>query len=287
MKKATLLTFLFAVLMIALLVSCNTTPDPLSDETSSEIPTDGITTDAVTTEELTTEEATTAEETLDLDPNWVNDTTPAPYRYLEGLPNDKWYFDYTPLTASYANYGLQDMIDYREKYPYTEECELYAIQTPLRYETEKDGLLFRFDFFEEKHTFHSIMQIRITVVNVSREQVTITAAPMWDTRIVDEKRPSTNEFYHDIYSADDCFSWEEQKLWTADGLENERTPFTLSYGESHVFERVCFLGSSDPSRFSECTHLWFRLAEVIRPGDTDDKACVVMMPIEVTTPDTE
>ena len=47
MKKATLLTFLFAVLMIALLVSCNTPPDPLPDETTT-----GDVTEAITIPEI-------------------------------------------------------------------------------------------------------------------------------------------------------------------------------------------------------------------------------------------
>ena len=63
MKKATLLTFLFAVLMIALLVSCNTSPDPLPDETTTGDVTLEVTPEV--TEEITTAEVTTAEGTIE------------------------------------------------------------------------------------------------------------------------------------------------------------------------------------------------------------------------------
>ena len=279
MKKATFIAFLFAVLMVALLVSCNTSPDPLLGETSSEITTAGITTDAVTTEEITTEEATTAEETLDLDPDWVNDTTPAPYRYLEGLPNDKWYFDWTPLTASYAGYGMKDMIFDRECYPYIEDSERYVIQTPRRYETEKDGLLFRFDFFEEKHIYRSFLQIQITVINISKDPVTINDSPLFDTWIMRKNAPP---HVADGFEVDTAFDWEEQKLWTATGLESALTPFTLSYGESYQFDRVAVVGATDPSNLQWWTHLRFKLFRVDRTPDdgVSGKTVIVDVPIE-------
>ncbi|MBO5270722.1 MAG: hypothetical protein J6B77_08045 [Clostridia bacterium] len=266
MKKATLLTFLFAVLMIALLVSCNTSPDPLPDETSSE-----ITTDAVTTEEITTEEATTAEETLDLDPDWVNDTTPAPYRYLEGLPNDKWYFDWTPTPS--GEYGMNNLTHFRYLFPYIEESVLYVIQTPRRYETEKDGLLFRFEFFEEEYLSRSLMQIRITLINVSRDQVTIYDSPLCDTYIVKQ-----NDLYRSI--ANLVFDWEEQELWGSTGNGGSLKPFILSYGDSYTFERVMAV-EHDPLSLQRWKYLAFTLNRADRFGDgLPGRSVTVQVPIE-------
>ena len=101
MKKATVLVFLFAVLTITLLVSCNTPPDPLPDESSAEVttePTDmtsdmeevsnEITTaEEISTSEITVEDLTT--ETMVEMPEWVSSpSSNIPVMYLAQITEE-------------------------------------------------------------------------------------------------------------------------------------------------------------------------------------------------------
>ncbi|MBO5269660.1 MAG: hypothetical protein J6B77_02665, partial [Clostridia bacterium] len=172
MKKATLLTFLFAVLMVALLVSCADPPEMLPDNTTeSETTSERFGAPDETTENAEGSETSEngsggTEETVYVDPEWVNNADPAPYTYIEDLPADKWYFDWIPPSRI-----LDDMIEYRENRPYEDKDPQYAIKTPLRYEEERNGVIYRLDFFEEYHTERSLMQIRITIINTTEETI--------------------------------------------------------------------------------------------------------------------
>ncbi|MBO5270154.1 MAG: hypothetical protein J6B77_05170 [Clostridia bacterium] len=213
MKKATLLTFLFAVLMIALLVSCNTIPDPLPDETSSEI----------TTAEITTEPDVTTEEAVTLDLDWVNDTTPAPYRYIEALPEEKWYFDWVHVESIYKGIRNDTPID-----------EKVQIKTPLRYECKDGDVVYRFEFFEEYHPKWSFFQYRLTITNLGDEKITLWQNLFLDEVIIAESQVQ-NLLPDPVLSYTYLSANDRNKVF---GVGNETLRYELVPGEFVVRERV-------------------------------------------------
>ena len=263
MKKTTLISLFLAILTVISLVSCNITNNPIPDETSSEITTDDVTTE---------EKITTEEETLDLDPNWVNDIPPVTYRYLDGLPNDKWYFEWTP-PPSESN-GMNKLAYYRN-YMIIEEDVFYAIQTPLRYEIEKDGLLFRFDFFERDHFLGSFMQIRITVINIAKDRVTIYDDLRSDTYVVIQDVEYGMQGRNNVIIA---FDGEEHA--SMEGTGTIKT-YTLLYGESYAFDRVMIVANLGHFELQEWQYLEFSLVRADRYGDgLPGRPVAVQVPIE-------
>ena len=197
MKKATLLTFLFAVLMIALLVSCNTTPDPLSDETTTdgaaEEPTDATSDEAevsdpveTTTEEVTTE-ALSTETTMKM-PEWVIETdgiglSVPPRMYLaqiteEGETTDsaqepiqipetatpwhitEWEPGISLVTGNQVEWVIVPAVPHR-KIP--EEKKNLAIKLPETGEYICENFKLRVETFQEYYRLSAPVQIRCTV----------------------------------------------------------------------------------------------------------------------------
>ncbi|MBO5270909.1 MAG: hypothetical protein J6B77_08990 [Clostridia bacterium] len=271
MKKATFITFLFAALMVALLVSCNTTPDPLPGETSSEI----------TTAEITTEQDVTTEEAVTLDPNWVNDTTPASYRYLEGLPDEKWYFEWTPtdrqqrkIVGEIKSVSVDDSV---------------VLKTPLRYEIQDDelNLILRFEFFEEEHPNYSFFQYRVTMINMSNEFVQLQHYIARDTRLETEDPSLYDNMIeiHDPNDYDELLSPDDSEHVHATG---EIMSFLMEPGKTVISERCGPILDLGVNRTNYTDFQYFRYT--IRPSGYEEKYPAgksYYIPIEIVCAETE
>jgi len=197
--------------------------------TTAEETTEEETTAEETTAEITTEPETTA---LQIDKDWVNQAEPAEYRYLEGLPEDKWYFSWTP-----DKYMRREMKTTREFYPLRDESEAFVFLTPLRYEVEQDGLLFRFEFFETKHVANSFMQIRTTVINCSHEPIVLRDNPWFTYRYKVGKTGSH-------HSEESWLSPEDERSVGQSNKDFCLSMVLLKFGESMTIERVIVLQDS-------------------------------------------
>jgi len=230
--------------LLLLLTACQSSADPpiAPQETTAGVidpeETTGEpqeTTAEETTEEETTAEETTAEETtaLQIDKDWVNQAEPAEYRYLEGLPEDKWYFSWTP-----DKYMRREMKTTREFYPLRDESEAFVFLTPLRYEVEQDGLLFRFEFFETKHVANSFMQIRATVINCSDETMMLQDNPCATfMHRVDDKSIRRSEVL--------WLSPEDERSLSQSYSDYRLSKVPLKLGESMTIERIMVLYYSE------------------------------------------
>ena len=190
MKKATLLTFLFAILMIALLVSCNTTPDPLPDEsTSDEVtpePTD-VTSDEAEVSELveTTEEHVTTE----IPETGNAATTEFPYETILDQGGNSYIaleptvtpFPSDPegsviqLPAGECPWHIAEWetgIELVEKTVSEEEKGL-ALRFPEACVAEHENFCISFDFFEEYYKLSDRPQVRVTIENKSESPLAV------------------------------------------------------------------------------------------------------------------
>ena len=203
MKKATLLTFLFAILMIALLVSCNTPPDPLpsggGETTTDAVPsTDGG--GAAVEPSLTSEmaEVTTAEEkepekttywasweVSDLPPLVDVNATTAPMPDIEPDPNvrpdeERRYYYLVPDEETLSEVNEPVKIADTETPWYITEWETQSAYVLQEVPADKQNLAFHFpktataemtdmkitvDFFQEYYRLGDPVQIRITIEN--------------------------------------------------------------------------------------------------------------------------
>ena len=194
MKKATWIIFIFAVLMIALLVSCNTTPDPLPDETTTdgaaEEPTDATSDEAevsdpveTTTEEVTTE-ALSTETTMKM-PEWVIETdgiglSVPPRMYLaqiteEGETTDSaqepiqipetatpWYITEWEPEVVLATGDTMKIPKVSDK-KISEEKKNLAIKLPETGEYICENFKLRVETFQEYYRLGAPVQIRCTI----------------------------------------------------------------------------------------------------------------------------
>ena len=279
--KKTILYTLFAVLLVCFLSACVSDPPIAPPETTTGVidPEETTkepqeTTAEETTEEETTAEETTAEETtaLQIDKDWVNQAEPAEYRYLEGLPEDKWYFSWTP-----DKYMRKDMKEAREVYPLRDESEAVVFLTPLRYEVEQDGLLFRFEFFETKHVANSFMQIRATVINCSNETVILQDNP-WATFMhrADDKQIHRSEAL--------WLSPEDERSLSQSNSDYRLSKVPLKLGESMTIERIMILCYSEKIK-PEYTQYLDYTVERWDSGKISE-SIEVAIPITVVLPET-
>ena len=184
MKKATLLIYLFAVLMIALLVSCNTTPDPLPDETSAEITTEEI------TEEITTEEETTDKYIVTEFPvTETTQTTEIPYETILDQGGNS-YIVLEPTIISVPSESETSVIqlplgecswhitewetgvELVEKVILEEEKSL-AIRFPETCVVEHENFCISFDFFEEYYKLSDRPQVRVAIENKTNRPLVV------------------------------------------------------------------------------------------------------------------
>ncbi|MBO5269905.1 MAG: hypothetical protein J6B77_03905 [Clostridia bacterium] len=233
MKKATLLTFLFAILMIALLVSCNTTPDPLpsgGETTTGDITEAGgeVTTaepsgsgdDAVTTDATVTTEAITLPEIEE--PVEVADTE-TPWYIIEWIENPRWKTD----LAHWSGYT-----------PVPEEKKDLAFQVPLSYESSVDGISLKAEFFQEFYRVGDLMQVRFTITNNRETDFTFHSNSilplMISAREADgtEKKTGINIYpmADSEENEDPHYTWEYYMIETNMFLTvSERESFVLEY----------------------------------------------------------
>ena len=178
MKKATLLTFLFAVLMIALLVSCNTTPDPLPDEsTSDEVtpePTDVTSDEAEVSEpvETTTEAVTTRKEYT------TTQEGVAVFVYMEPIDSEYWSESEQNEPVAVADTEVPwvitewetavEMMPRKENKEIPEEKSNLALRVPKSYEFSIDDVIsVKVEFFQEYYPIGSYIPVRYTIQNIS------------------------------------------------------------------------------------------------------------------------
>ncbi|MBO5271097.1 MAG: hypothetical protein J6B77_09945 [Clostridia bacterium] len=213
MKKATFITFIFAVLMIALLVSCNTTPDPLpsggGETTTDAVPsTDGG--GAAVEPSLTSEmaEVTTAEEEPGKTTYWaswevsdvppvvdVNATTLAPLpeidpphpnlrvdhehrRYYlvpdeETLPEIKEPVKIADTDTPWYITEWETQKEYL-KSEIPEDKQNYALRFPKTATVEMEEMKITVDFFQEYYRFGDPVQIQINIKNKTSDPIVLS-----------------------------------------------------------------------------------------------------------------
>ena len=178
MKKATLLTFLFAILMIALLVSCNTTPDPLPDEsTSDEVtpePTDVTSDEAEVSDpvETTTEAVTTKKEyetsISEYGSKYIFMEPIASEYWSEGAPEEPVQIVDTDAPWVITEWETKTVPMSRKDRDIPEEKANLAIRVPKSYEVSIDELVsVKAEFFQEYYPIGSYIPVRYTVKNIS------------------------------------------------------------------------------------------------------------------------
>ena len=196
MKKATWIIFLFAILMIALLVSCAEPVDPLPDETTPEVTTEptNITSEAeevsieiTTAEKITVDDLTT--ETMVEMPEWVSSpSSNIPVMYLaqiteEGETADiaqepiqipetetPWYItEWEPEAALAVDNPAPGELTQWIKLPkipdkkISEEKENLAIKLPKTGEYICEDFTLRVETFQEYYRLGASVQIRCTI----------------------------------------------------------------------------------------------------------------------------
>ena len=187
MKKATLLTFLFAVLMIALLVSCNTPPDPLPDETTTgdvtpEVtpePTDVTSDEAEVSEpvETTTEAVTTRKE---YETSRYGSMDHEFYVFMEPIVTEYWS-DEKPdepvqivdTDAPWVITEWETDIPYKPRKEWVEipeEKANLAIRVPKCIEYVDNDVSVKMEFFQEYYPIGTRFPIRYTVTNLNPDQ---------------------------------------------------------------------------------------------------------------------
>ena len=182
MKKATLLTFLFAVLMIALLVSCNTTPDPLPDEsTSDEVtpePTDVTSDEAEVSDpvETTTEAVTTKKEyetsISEYGSKYIFMEPIASEYWSEGAPEEPVQIVDTDAPWVITEWETRTVPMSRKERDIPEEKANLAIHVPKSYEVSIDEFIsVKVEFFQEYYPIGSYIPVRYTVKNISSSDI--------------------------------------------------------------------------------------------------------------------
>ncbi|MBO5269583.1 MAG: hypothetical protein J6B77_02275 [Clostridia bacterium] len=231
MKKATLLTFLFAVLMIALLVSCNTSPDPLPSgggETTTDAAGGEVTTAEITTEsDMTTDEPpVTTDCEIVVAPN-MNETLvlpegETPWYITEWTENPRWKTD----LAGWSGYT-----------PVPEEKQDLAFQVPLTFEGESDGIVLKAEFFQKGYRMGELMQVRFSITNTRDTAFTFLSnlgAPMEILRTDADgevRRDGCN-----VYAMADDFLTEDEHYTWGYYMELIMRYLTIPKGETLVLE---------------------------------------------------
>ena len=236
MKKATWIIFIFAVLMIALLVSCNTTPDPLPDETTAADPTSEITTaeesieERITTEAETSAELTTEAVTYETDMNGYPFISADPIEKTEGTvtiadTETPWYItEWEPVSGSLS-----------EDVP--EEKQNLAFRFPKTTRVETNELIVTVDFFQEYYRFGDPVQVQIKV---------------------ESKCDQTIHLAHGLFGTAQSSQWHR---YFVSVVENESgasgTPHLTASTKPLGYIRIaCFGDSPDlPGRYNQSTYI--------------------------------
>ena len=182
MKKATLLTFLFAILMVALLVSCADPADPLPDETTTDMAVGDVTTadpappeNVTAGSDITTEEPTnTTEAEVTTEPIVCEtETSMGGYGisvYMNPLtefqPSDG---STVKITDTEPEWHITEWETANEYIPpeVPDEKQGLAFRVPQKYEGVSDELKITVEFFEEYVPVGAPMQVRVTIENRS------------------------------------------------------------------------------------------------------------------------
>ena len=186
MKKATLLTFLFAVLMIALLVSCNTSPDPLPDETTTgdvtlEItpePTDVTSDEAEVSDpvETTTEAVTTRKE---YETSRYGSMDHEFYVFMEPIVTEYWSDEKsdepvqivdTEVPWVITEWETVEEIKPRKEKTIPEEKSNLAVRAPKTYEFTDNDVSIKAEFSQEYYPIFSPMTVRWTITNLNPDK---------------------------------------------------------------------------------------------------------------------
>lgn len=234
MKKA-LIRLLTVCLLLCALVSCNEAP--LQNAETSAVP--------ESTADVTAGDAHDA---------WLSDTEPTAYTALPWLPNEKWYLGFTP--------DAERLASVRERYPLADSAEDYAVLTPLRAVARREGLVFRFEFFEERHVKNAFLQVRITVLNEREDTAVLRDMPSKDATL--RTGGGMGAYAPHAYLAN----------------ASDSVTVTLKSGESHVFERV-LIASTLPAPYADASLCRFRF---LLTDLTDDRfAHPIETEVAVTT----
>ena len=218
MKKP-ILCSLLAVLLICLLTACQAPSEP-------PIAPQETTTGVIDPEETTGEpQETTSEET--------DSGTEAPidYTYLPTLPNDKWYFEWTPTDAV-----LKEMEETRAAHPLPQGGIYEALKAPLISErATRDGkYMVKLEFFEEYHPSNAFIPVRVTITNVGSEDEEI--------QIPVHKNLASLELFGSIRGWNEGPRWfsPAEAAYAEESGASSFAPILLKNGESCSFDRILF-----------------------------------------------
>ena len=202
--------FFLITLVLAILLTACTLPSDNTEEPT------GLTKESTATSSSDTQESTV--ETSDAE-TFVPQITESSLPGLE----DPWYFAWQPSEAL-----IKQLIEYRKSNPLTEAEQSVTIQTPLFYETEREGLACRFEFFRESYTNASLFQVRITITNRRDEAVTLRYLPYHSSGLT----TGTGTFP----AIKDWISPEMLASYRQSTFADHLLPEILNTGESCVYE---------------------------------------------------
>ena len=245
MKRPIFYTLL-AVLLVCFLTACQVPSDP-------PIAPQETTTGIIDPEETTKEpEETTLPAESD-----AGTEEPINYTYLPTLPNDKWYFDWTPTDAV-----LKEMEETRAAHPLPKGGIYEALKAPLISErATRDGkYMVKLEFFEEYHPSNAFIPVRVTITNVGSKDEEI--------QIPVHKNLASLELFGSIRGWNEGPRWfsPAEAAYAEESGASSFAPILLKNGESCSFDRILFFKTDGDRALLSYSHIQVAFWDVAAYG---------------------